>query len=208
MITGSDPEDARRIAVDILTETPPISPPLPDLYEVVNGEIKELHGGARQVQIAFYLAHLLESFARPKKLGQAVTEMLFHLRDDAPERRPDAAFISASRWPLRRRAPSTNAWNVVPDLAVEVVSPTNTFDEIRGKTLEYFQAGVLMVWVVPTIHEEVHVYLSPTEPRILTRADILRGEPVLPSFELPLHELFVGQDTDPDSGGAQSGSES
>lgn len=82
------------------------------------------------------------------------------------------------------------AWPVVPELAVEVVSPTNTFDEIRDKILEYFQAGVQLVWVVSTVHEEVHVYTSPTEQKILCMGDVLRGEPVLAGFMLALFDLF------------------
>lgn len=179
--------------MDILTESvaESSSQRLPDLYEVVNGEIRELPPmGVEQGTIASRLVTFLVVFLFPLRLGRLVSEVLFHLRDNEPERRPDVAFVSASRWPLRRKPPRTNAWSVVPDLAVEVVSPTNTFDEIRGKIHEYFQAGVRLVWVVSTIHEEVHVYTSPTELKILTVGDVLRGDPVLPGFELPLFDLF------------------
>jgi Uma2 family endonuclease len=179
-----------RLAVDILTEGPSTAPQLPDLYEVVDGEIKERQVGARQVFIAFELACFLREFARPKRLGHAITEMLFHLRDGASERRPDAAFISSARWPFELEPPSSNSWSVVPDLAVEVISPSNTYDEIRQKINEYFEAGVIVVWVVSTIRQEVEVFQPGDIYQIVRLDEVLKGDPVLLGFELPLKELF------------------
>jgi Uma2 family endonuclease len=59
-----------------------------------------------------------------------------------------------------------------------------------NKIAEYFRAGVEGVWVVFPSQEQIHVYESPTSVRILTRADALRGEPVLPHFQLPVAALF------------------
>jgi Uma2 family endonuclease len=79
---------------------------------------------------------------------------------------------------------------VVPNLAVEVVSPTDRVDALMDKVAEYFHAGVECVWVVLPSQQQVHVYESPTSVRILTRADTLRGEPLLPHFQLQLAALF------------------
>jgi Uma2 family endonuclease len=162
-----------------------------DRYEVVNGQYVELPPmSAREVDVASELVGNMRPFSKKQKLGRVVSEMLFHLADDLPERRPDVALVSVERWPLTRPVPATNAWAVVPNLAVEVISPTNTWDEIIGKIGEYFRAGVQRVWVVVTSAEQVHVYDSPTQVRILTRDQELTDETLLPGFRLPLSQLF------------------
>ena len=83
------------------------------------------------------------------------------------------------------------AADVVPDLAIEVTSPTDRAEDQREKILEYFQAGVRAVWVVYPRLRIVDVYESPTRVQILTEADTLRGDPVLPGFELTLTKLFA-----------------
>ena len=82
---------------------------------------------------------------------------------------------------------------MVPDLAIEVVSPNNTAQECLLKVQEYFRAGVQRVWVIYPGVEQIYVYSSPTDPRVLTRSDILSGEPLLPGFQLPVSTLLDGQ---------------
>jgi Uma2 family endonuclease len=162
------------------------------LYEVINDQVVEVAPmGAYEVWIATLLVARLTTFVRQYQLGRAVQEMLFDL---APvirhKRRPDVAFVSFDRWPRQRRIPRTEAWEVVPNLAVEVVSRTDNVDHVIDKVAEYFHAGVERVWVVLPSQEQVYTYESPTSVRILTRADTLHGEPILPHFRLPLAELF------------------
>jgi Uma2 family endonuclease len=116
--------------------------------------------------------------------------MLFDLVALNRRRRPDVAVVSYKRWPRTRRVPSTEAWEVTPDLAVEVVSRTNTAAEATKKLKEYFRAGVRVVWVIFPDPGEVHVYTSPKTVQILDRSDMLRGEPVLPGFRLAVSDLF------------------
>ena len=161
------------------------------LYEVVDGQVVELAPmGAYDIWIASVLLMYLETFARQHQLGRAVQEMLFDLTTVQRKRRPDVAFVSYDRWPRQRRVPRTEAWEVVPNLVVEVVSPTDRVDDVVDKVAEYFRAGVECVWVSLPSQEQVYVYESPTQVRILTRADELHGEPVLPHFRLPLTALF------------------
>src|SRR5438067_9065857 len=96
-----------------------------NLYEVVNGERREIpHMGALAGIIASVLSQYLGVFATQHKLGLVMVEVLFRLGANGPERRPDVAFISYDRWPLAA-VPTEDppAWPVVPNLAVEVVSP-------------------------------------------------------------------------------------
>ena len=95
------------------------------------------------------------------------------------------------RWPLRRRVPRTETWEVVPDLAVEVVSLTNGAEQVASKIEEYFRAGVRQVWVVYPGISKVYLYDTPTSVRILQVGDDLDGGSVLPGFRLALEDLFL-----------------
>lgn len=80
---------------------------------------------------------------------------------------------------------------MAPDLAVEVVSPSNTAAEIREKVLEYLACGSRLVWVVDPATRSVSAYRSRTEIRLLTEGDVLEGADVLPGFRLAITELFA-----------------
>jgi Uma2 family endonuclease len=162
------------------------------LYEVVGGQVVETEPrGARQVRIATFIAHLIEAYARPPGLGCAVVEMLFVIDPSSGlRRRPDVAFVSFERWPRERPIPDDDAWDVIPDLAVEVVSRTNDFDEVLEKVSEYLAAGVELVWVVIPSRHQIYVYRSETDLRVLTRSEHLDGETVLPGFRCPVAEVF------------------
>ena len=161
-------------------------------YEVVDGQVVELAPtGAYEVWLDTALTESLRSFARQHHLGRAVQEMLFDLGATMQrKRRPGVAFVSYDRWPPLQRVPRTEAWNVVPNLAVEVVSPTDRADDLMNRVTEYFCAGVERIWVVFPAQEQFYVYESPTTVRILTRTDVLHGEPILPHFRLPLAAFF------------------
>jgi Uma2 family endonuclease len=188
----------KQLEATIMSTSPPVNqgavltPNEDVLYEVVDNQVVELAPmGAYEVWIATALVARLAAFVRQHRLGRAVQEMLFDLTAaTGRKRRPDVAFVSFDRWPLQRRIPRTEAWEVVPNLAVEVVSRTDSFDHMVDKVAEYFHAGVERVWVVFPSQEQVYVYDSPTSVRILTRTDELSGDPILPNFRLPLVELF------------------
>jgi Uma2 family endonuclease len=175
---------------DTMTQATEIEPE--GFYEVVEGQVVEKPlMGVYELEIASFLQTIMDSFARSNSLGRAVTEMLFRIDPESTlARRPDVAFIAEQRWPLRRRGPKTAAWEVVPDLAVEVISPRNkTLDDLK-KLEEYFRAGTRMVWIVLPNVDKVYVYESPTAVTILALGDTLDGGAVLPGFRLPLRTLF------------------
>lgn len=162
------------------------------LYEVVDGNIVEVpRMGAFEADLASILQTNLNHFAIQNKMGRAEAEVLFHLDTTRKlKRRPDVAFVSYGRWPRKKRIPPGDAWDVIPNLAVEVVSPTNTAAEILAKVNEYFRAGCERVWVIYPSLEQVYVYQSLTQVRVLTRNDSLDGEEFLPGFQLPIASLF------------------
>lgn len=167
------------------------------LYEIVDGEIVEKDMGAYEILIANLIFEHLAPFVRANKLGCATHEMVFYLKSVDQHCRPDLAFVSAERWPVTKGRPKTPAWEIVPDLACEVVSPSNTMDEVVAKVREYFTAGVRLVLVVLPDDEQVYVYDSPESITVVPKSGTLTAEPVVPGFRLPLAELFDDQSESP-----------
>ena len=169
-----------------------LEPPCDVLYEVVDGRFVESPPmGAYENDIANWLAELLNEKARERRRGRAFVEQLFRIdvaRD--LQRRPDVAFVSAARWPSGKRVPKGEARDMVPDLAVEVVSKTNTAEEILAKLEDYFRTGTTLVWVVYPSVRQVYVYTSPTDVQILAEPANLDGGQVVADFSLSLHRLF------------------
>jgi Uma2 family endonuclease len=125
------------------------------------------------------------------RLGRVVTETLFVIdRARKRKRRPDVAFVSVERWSLNRGVPDGEGWDIIPDLAVEVVSRSNSAEEVGMKIEEYFQAGVTRVWVIYPRLTKIYVYDSPTMVRILQLGDELDGEAIIPGFRVALSKLF------------------
>jgi len=165
-------------------------------YEVVEGlVVRSLSIGASETEIAFLIAFALNQIVKPQKLGKVVIELLFRIDAKGKlKRRPDLAFVSAKKWPVGRRVPKGEAWDMVPDLAVEVVSESNSAQGVIQKVVDYLSAGSRLVWVVYPELKQVHVYTDLTSARILTEPAELEGGDVVPGFRLSLTELF--EDTD------------
>jgi Uma2 family endonuclease len=163
------------------------------LYEIVDGKHVETPPMSSLAgKLANRLAHQLNACAWPNE-GEAFVEMLFHLALPVDRnRRPDVAWVSFQRWAKDREMPPENAWDVVPNLSAEIVSPTDLVEETMDKIAEYFRSGVQLVWVIFPTQKRVYVYESPTLVRVLTQDDVLDGGKVLPQFHLPLKEFFIG----------------
>ena len=172
------------------TTNPPM---VPDdmLYELVDGQIVEKMMGAFETSIASLLTEILGTFARSNGLGQFFSEMLFRI-DVARDlrRRPDVAFVSHARWPFNRRAPRGVFWDMVPDLAIEVISESNSAFAVQRKTHEYFDAGVSRVWVIYPEQAEIYVYSSATDILIFGIGQEIDGGDLLPGLRLPVAALF------------------
>jgi Uma2 family endonuclease len=163
------------------------------LCEVINGQRVELPPmSAFAARIASRLFRRLTIFLEANDLGELVAEVLFHLPLAIDRnRRPDVAFVSYQRSPKEQPSQEDdNAWDVVPDLAVEVISPNDLAEDLLVRIEEYLRGGVRLVWVVYPKRQLVHAYESLTQIRGLTRADELDGGQVLPGFRLPLATLF------------------
>ncbi len=157
----------------------------PRRLELIEGEVIELVSDSYASEIAAIILGYLIQYVRVHELGRVTgADGGYAVSDDRYI--PDVAFISKARQPDR---PHT-AWNpVAPDLAVEVLSPGNTDDEIRIKVVTYLQAGT-SVWVVDPDRQIVEVYVPGQPPVRATRADTLSGGDVLPGFSLAVSEVF------------------
>ncbi len=113
------------------------------LYEVVGDQMVEKPPmGAYETGLANLLIRLMGPHVWANRLGELYMEMLFSLRPAvARDRRPDVAFVSAQRWPVGRLAPRGESWALVPDLAIEVISPSNSATGMLAKVREYLKAG-------------------------------------------------------------------
>jgi Uma2 family endonuclease len=165
-------------------------------YETVHAQRVEMPPlSVRAAMIATRIGFALNAFAKPKGMGEAFTELLIHIplpEDKSQDRRPDVAFFAYRRSPSTlTELPDTKAWDVIPDLAIEVTSPSDRAEAQREKVLEYFRVGVQFVWVVYPNLRLIDVYETPTTIRVVGPEGTLTGDPILPGFQLALADLFA-----------------
>ena len=185
-------------APEIIRKSDLLIDPSDVLYEVIDGQAVEVNEmGAYGSIIASDLFLAMAPVVRQDKIGRLVSETLFRI-SSRRDRRPDLALVSYDRWGKNAPAPQTNAWDVVPDLLIEIISKTDESREVLEKVREYFDAGARAVWLVYPSLEVFHVFDSFTQIRVLTRADVLEGGALIPGFRLPLSDLFQEEAEAPD----------
>ncbi len=144
--------------------------------------------------LAFKISSKVSNHSISIRIGQAYCELKIKLPISKLVKRPDGIYVSATKWPIDRPLPRVNAWEILPDICLEVVSPTDMADDVQAKIGEYFREGVVQVWVAYPVQQQIHVYDSPVSLRILSRSDTLMGGNIIPGLELPLCELFLNND--------------
>lgn len=164
--------------------------------ELVEGKLVEMPEMSGQgCMIAALLCGLLNAAVRRLGLGvvfdSETTYQCFGVSADRV-RRPDVSFIAKGRLP--REQFLQGHIQVVPDIAVEIVSPNDEYTYVDGKIEEYIQAGVRLVWVVNPEYETVTIWRPDWSNQRLHKTDVLTGETVLPEFSLPVAELFPNPD--------------
>lgn len=158
--------------------------------ELVRGKVvREPPAGFEHGRLANRILYMLTRFVEEHGGGEILaSETGFVLFEEPPTvRAPDAAFVAKGRVPT----PAPPGFGrLAPDLAVEVVSPSNTPAEIHSKVMDYLDAGSRLVWVFDPGTRSLTVYRSRKEIRILTGDDELDGQDVLPGFRVQLGEIF------------------
>jgi Uma2 family endonuclease len=161
------------------------------LYELVDGTLVEKTMGLSESMIAGQVLIEIGIFARRQDLGipdgaDGTVRLLKGL-----VRIPDVSFFCWDKLP-GRVLPSEPIPDLFPDLAVEVLSESNTPEEMERKLREYFLAGVRLVWMIDPRQRTAAIYTAPDGPTaILDETQTLDGGNVLPGFTLPLAELFA-----------------
>jgi len=163
------------------------------LCELVDGILVEKPMGYEESLIAAELIRLLGNFAVRRKCGLVAGEGGMVKFAKGLVRIPDVSFISTGRLP-GGRPPRRPIPRLVPNLAVEVLSPSNTPREMKRKLKEYFDAGVELVWFVNPRTRTIEVFAERDKSVLYFSGQTLSGAPVLPRFRLKLRDLFAKLD--------------
>ena len=166
-------------------------PPTDTDRELVRGEVVEtMPPGGRHGAIAVALAILLQLWTQRTGGGYVGVEagyVLGHEPDTV--RGPDVSYVRADRIPAS--GVPEGFWMVAPDLAVEIVSPSETADEVREKVRDYLAAGTPLVWTIYPRTSEVVAHTADGLARTYRREDVLEAPDVLPGFSCRVAELFA-----------------
>lgn len=158
-------------------------------FELFDGELIEMSGpGGVHGRIAIKLGSYLFIFAEENKLGIVTGETGYHPAGDRYNLLlPDVAFISFERAPdpfPDKLVP------VMPDIAVEIKSPSNSLAELRDKAQRYMRLGTSLIWIIMPADQSIEIHRAQTSVETLAIDDTLSGADVLPGFKLELRRLF------------------
>lgn len=160
------------------------------LCELVDQTLVEKPMGVLESCLAGDIHWFLKTFVNEQDLGiLTVPDGTLRLMPGLV-RMPDVAFISWKQLP-KRKYPNEPIASLIPELAVEVLSESNTRGEMERKLREYFFTGTQLVWIVDPIQRIVDVHTAPDKFTRLEESEVLDGGDLLPGFRLPLERLFA-----------------
>ncbi len=160
-------------------------------YELVEGELRKMApAGGRHGKVVMDVALSLGAHVRANEIGAVyAAETGFRLATDPDTvRAPDVAFVNRERAEATREV--EGYLSGAPDLAVEVISPRDSYSGVEGKALDWLDSGTRMVLVVDPGKRTVAVYRSRDEIRILAGDDLLDGGDVVPGWSVRVGSLF------------------
>jgi Uma2 family endonuclease len=159
--------------------------------ELIDGRIVPMSPtGIHHAYIEFNLGRILGNFVMERKLGWVgggEAGIYIHRNPDRV-RGADVIFLSREKFP--QGIPEDGFLEIAPDLIVEVMSPNDTWQEVREKIGEYFSVASTWVWIVEPDNRAVLVYRSPASFTEYVEGDVLRGEGVLEGFEISVSAIF------------------
>jgi Uma2 family endonuclease len=143
----------------------------------------------RHAQIQARLTRVLAEFVDSRGLGVVLTEGGFLLsRNPDTVRAPDVSFVRAARFDVEEA--ERGYFRGAPDLAIEILSPSNRPGDTHAKVADYLASGATLVWVIDPVHQLADVYRSLLSPRRVAGDGVLEGEDVLPEFSVPIAEIL------------------
>ncbi len=161
------------------------------MVELIEGELVDVSPSEHySSELSLNLVLILGEFVRTHRLGRISGENGGFLLSRDPDTvvAPDIGFVRLEKAP--QRLPRGQFVPFAPDLAVEIMSKSNTYPEMDRKARLYLDAGTSLVWVVEPEQESVIVYRSGEGPITLRGDDLITGEDLLPGFSLSVSELF------------------
>ncbi len=159
-------------------------------YELISGIPKEKTKGAHTSEIAGALIAALVTFARKPRIGHIYgSKTGFRCFPNNTVRKPDIAFVAAGR--LKEDESPKGDIDIAPDLAVEVVSPIETYEDVTSRIVDFETAKVKLIWIVTPQTKTVLIRRLDGTCAELDETGTLSGEDVLPGFTCPVAELFV-----------------
>lgn len=168
-------------------------------FELAAGRIIQLSPNILGHQLVVkILFRLLDAYVTAEQRGEVFFETPFIITDKPDwvkgSRTPDISYFSRERWTayLAKQAEAREKPVIlVPDLAVEVVSPNDLYTELQEKIDGYLADGVQMIWVIDPQRRKVMVYTSDSDTQVTLRENAaLTGGDVLPGFSVPVKSLF------------------
>jgi Uma2 family endonuclease len=160
------------------------------IHEVVNGElVMSPKNNYQHGDICAQLLIALGTYASTHRLGAVWDSSTGFWMRNRNCRAPDISFISKGRLRGFKRS-STQFFPGAPDLAVEVLAPSNTPAEIDNRLKDFFASGTQLAWIIHPKEQFVEVCHSPIQRKIFGPAAVLDGEQLLPGFQFPIGELF------------------
>jgi Uma2 family endonuclease len=159
--------------------------------ELVRGQLRMMSpAGGRHGRIAMRIGSLLDVHVRHHRLGVVyAAETGFVLsRNPDTVRAPDVAFVQASRW--EQLEDDAGFLPFAPDLAVEVISPTDTFSEVEEKAFDWLDGGARLVVIIDPAARRVHAYRAADEIVVLGEEGVLDASDVVSGWRLRLQDLF------------------
>lgn len=163
------------------------------ICELVDSTLVEQPVGWEESAIAILIARLLVEFAQPRHLGTVLGADGMLRLVPGLVRAPDVSFIARGRLEHDKRGGERYP-SISPDLAVEVISKSNTRAEIALKLTEYFAAGTRLAWIVDPKTETVRVHQAPRKFTVLGPVDELDGGEVIPGLRIRVRDLFDLED--------------
>ena len=160
--------------------------------ELIRGVLHEtMSAGVNHGRIVVKLVLLMGAFIMPRRLGTLLasdTGVLLE-RDPDTVREPDIAYISSERLPIGEDVPGYS--EVIPNVVVEVASPSDSRTEVRRKALMWLEHGVGVVWVAHPVSHTIDVYQADSSMLTLTEDDTLGGGETLPGFACRVSDIFA-----------------
>jgi Uma2 family endonuclease len=156
--------------------------------EMVNQTLVEKPMGMLESYLAGIIITLINNFVIPRKLGAVLGPDGLHRMSKGNIRLPDAGFTF---WRFLQANSAGKVVSGAPQLVIEVLSESNTPQEMYDKRCEYFLSGAMLVWEFDCVLMRVGVYTQPDAVQWFSRDAMLPGDPVLPGFEINLTELFA-----------------